>query len=422
MRITRGILKNNKEEFAGQIKDIKEGERLMSDNAGKASQALMSHFQKEGSLKQDRMLEELKQISSQLNESTTASKEMADYLKKELEEQRRRTPMDVAREIYAKNKQSLRAIVDAEGGLSKRKSLREEGTCNWIFDTEAFQTWHDSSGSAMLWISGGGNMGKSVLVSKIVDHLRLETEHKPDENAFFFFCRSGDDNAQKTDRIMDHLLAYLYDLVPMTLEILDRCNDICRQYLAARSEGRSKRRTQQDATDAEKILYFEEAFPKMAEALKKRVFIVLDALDECSDRKEEELVQRLASMMKRNDLNIKILLTSRPEADLTEAMETSSVPDVRVERFNEDDIARTVEAQLQSIPGMTSNERKVARLKICQHAGPYFGYLSPALDLLRRPWQRPIEIHLQQLPENLLNMNARIFQNVSKSNVDAILA
>ena len=56
MRITRGILKNNKEEFAGGIKDIKEGERLMSENASKASQALTSYWQQQSSEKQDQML------------------------------------------------------------------------------------------------------------------------------------------------------------------------------------------------------------------------------------------------------------------------------------------------------------------------------------------------------------------------------
>jgi hypothetical protein len=208
---------------------------------------------------------------------------------------------------------------------------------------------------------------------------------------------------------MDHLIWYLYDLTPMTLESLDRCNDIVRQYLAGRSAGRNRKRGQQDAgTDGDKILYFEDALPKMADVLKKKVFLVIDALDECSDRKDEELIERLASMTKRDDLKIKILLTSRPESDILDAMDKSGVTQLRMEKFNEDDISKTVTAQLALIPGLTSTERTVAREQICSRAGPYFGYLNPALELLRRPWQRPIEAHLEQLPENLLNMNNRI--------------
>ena len=191
MRITRGILKNNKEEFAGGIKDIKEGERLMSENASKASQALTSYWQQQSSEKQDQMLGELKVIRDQLGESSAATREMNDYLKKELEEQRRKTPMDVARETYAKNKQNLRAVVDTEGMLGKRKHVREEGTCKWIFDTDAYKYWHDSPGSSVLWISGGGNMGKSVLTSSVVDQLRDETTPTTEDHAFFFFCKSG---------------------------------------------------------------------------------------------------------------------------------------------------------------------------------------------------------------------------------------
>jgi hypothetical protein len=367
VRITRGILKNNKEEFAGGIKDIKEYERLMSENATKASQALTSYWQQQSSEKQDQMLVDLKLIREQLSESSAASKEMNDYLKKELEEQRRKTPMDIARESYVKNKQRLRAIVDTEAMLGKRKSVREEGTCNWIFETEAYKTWHDSAGSSMLWVSGGGNMGKSVLVSSIIDRLREETINTPEEFAFFFFCKSGDDNAQHTDRIMDHLLYYMYDLVPMTLEILDRSNDIVQQYLAGRTEGRSRKRGQQDSSDSDKTLYFEDAFQKVAEVLKKKVYLVLDALDECSDRKEEELIQRLATMADRKDLKIKILLTSRPETDISDVMDKCELPEVRMDKFNEGDIFKTVQAQLALIPGMTSTERTIARDKICNH-------------------------------------------------------
>lgn len=262
LRITRGILKNNKEEFAGGIKDIREGERLMSESATRASQALTSYWQQQSSDKQEHMLSDLKQIRDQLSNSSAASREMNDYLKKELEEQRRKTPMDVARETYTKNKQNLRAVVDAEAMLLKRKAVREDGTCQWIFNTDAYKTWHASSGSGLLWVSGGGNMGKSVLVSSILDQLREDTSMMPDRHAFFFFCKSGDDNAQKSDRIMDHLIWFLYDQVPMSLEMLDRCNDVVRQYLTGRREGRNRKRGEQQ--ELEKVLYFEDAFPKLA--------------------------------------------------------------------------------------------------------------------------------------------------------------
>ena len=234
----------------------------MSESATRASQALTSYWQQQSSDKQEHMLGELKQIREQLSNSSAASREVNDYLKKELEEQRRKTPMDVARETYTKNKQNLRAVVDAEAMLLKRKAIREDGTCKWIFDTKAYKTWHESSGSGLLWVSGGGNMGKSVLVSSILDQLREDTSMTPDEHAFFFFCKSGDDNAQKTDRIMDHLIWFLYDQVPMSLEMLDRCNDVVRQYLIGRREGRNRKRGEQQ--ELEKVLYFEDAFPKLA--------------------------------------------------------------------------------------------------------------------------------------------------------------
>lgn len=417
VRVARGILKNNKEEFMTGVKDIKEGERTMAESATKASQALTSYWQQRSDGKQDVMLGELKAIKNRIDESASASKELGDYLKKELEVQRKKTPMDVARDAYVKYKTQLRVIVDTEAGLMKRIDVREEGTCNWIFDTEAYKNWHDSDGSSLIWVSGWGNMGKSVLTSSVIDRLRDETSTNREEYAHFFFCKNGDDNAQKTDRIMDHLLYYMYELVPMSLEILDRCNEIVRQYVAGRGQVRTqKKRTQaQETSEAEKMLDFEDAYTRMAEILKKKIFLVVDALDECSDRKETEFIQRLCAMTERNDLKIKILLTSRPEKDIMDAMDPKFAVEIRMEKYNELDISKTVEAQLNAIPGMTSTERAIAKQKICQNAGAYFGYVNPALEVLRRPWQRPIERHLQQLPNDLLNMNARILQSTDPS-------
>lgn len=195
VRVARGILKNNKEEFMTGVKDIKEGERTMAESATKASQALTSYWQQRSDGKQDVMLGELKAIKNRIDESASASKELGDYLKKELEVQRKKTPMDVARDAYVKYKTQLRVIVDTEAGLMKRIDVREEGTCNWIFDTEAYKNWHDSDGSSLIWVSGWGNMGKSVLTSSVIDRLRDETSTNREEYAHFFFCKNGDENA-----------------------------------------------------------------------------------------------------------------------------------------------------------------------------------------------------------------------------------
>ncbi|OCK97256.1 uncharacterized protein K441DRAFT_502695, partial [Cenococcum geophilum 1.58] len=70
--------------------------------------------------------------------------------------------------------------------------LRHRSTCDWVLGLPKFGMWADCDGktSKILWIHGPAGFGKTVLCSRIIDH--MESESSSYGRVLFFFC-SGED-------------------------------------------------------------------------------------------------------------------------------------------------------------------------------------------------------------------------------------
>lgn len=155
LRITKGLFQAQKNKFEGLIGGVKDGEKSMSEYATKASQALQLWYAKKSDKTQDKVVSDLAFIKEKIDDNASSSRELADFVRKELEASRKRTPMDVARDAFNSYQRQLR-MIDHAPQLEKRKQAREPGTCTWMFDAEEYKNWHDSEGNKFLWMSGGG--------------------------------------------------------------------------------------------------------------------------------------------------------------------------------------------------------------------------------------------------------------------------
>ena len=87
------------------------------------------------------------------------------------------TPLNRAKELFGGNAKRLEPTNTAEITLEKHKSRRVKDTCNWIFELEEY----------LLWISGAGGLGKSILMSTMTGG--LQEAFKKDKNCCArFFC------------------------------------------------------------------------------------------------------------------------------------------------------------------------------------------------------------------------------------------
>ncbi|KAL9070018.1 MAG: hypothetical protein Q9157_005969 [Trypethelium eluteriae] len=372
-------------------------------------------------------------------------KRLAD-LRKQLEEQKKRSPMDVAKETFGRQRKQLDCKFDDETlqRLQKgRLEARSKGTCQWVFGTKPYNDWFDSPRSDLLLLYGGGNMGKSVLVSSVIESLVKYSEKQDDVLTIFFFCKTGDDYGQLTDRIFRQALHALYiNAEKSNLETLDKCNEAVRRYIAGFESGDNK--GTEKNKDEDKATTFDEAFRAVASTLKKRIFLVIDALDECKDRERRGFIstirkltrtdlqvnenaendgnpQTTDSVQLKDDISIKVFMSGRPEDDIISGFQSVRFgkvsPKINIETQNQEDIRNVVQSKLNNIPDLSTAERKEACEEITRKANSSFGYVRPALETFQKPWQRPIKDHLKTLPNDLLDMNARIFARIDPSYV-----
>jgi hypothetical protein len=146
----------------------------------------------------------------------------------------------------------------------------------------------------------------------------------------------------------------------------------------------------------------------LARTLNKKVFLVIDALDEIGDRKDSHFLETLRKMLDVPDVQIKILVGSRPSADIEE--ELAGVTQVKIEEHNGPDIEKNVRHELGKLPSLSKAEQELACKAIVEKARGLFRCVEPAIDFLKKPFQRPLSRRLEALPDGLNNSYLQILR------------
>lgn len=151
-----------------------------------------------------------------------------------------------------------------------------QGTCNWIFSNEVFNKWLEDP-QGLLWIRGKPGSGKSTIMKHILQSL----EHrKSDEDilASFFFNGRG-------DNFLTTLLVFHRALLR---QILPQCPEYLSQLSIMYQKGVMAIGDSWTWAEDELRRFFSEMIPK--ESTKRRVCILVDALDESGVDNAIELV------------------------------------------------------------------------------------------------------------------------------------
>jgi Cdc6-like AAA superfamily ATPase len=166
-----------------------------------------------------------------------------------------------------------------------------EGSGQWFLDSTAFKEWKHGS-RRQLWLHGLAGCGKTVLSTTVVDHLRKMKDCVTLEFYFDF----SDIAKQKIDGVLRSLVFQLYKLG-------FHPKDLDRLY-----ESHLDGERQPDTATLTNCFY------SMMKGLKTTTYIILDALDECIERKE--LLQWMKELFTMPDLShIHLIATSRPEEE-----------------------------------------------------------------------------------------------------------
>lgn len=194
--------------------------------------------------------------------------------------------------------------VNVEENLETALKLREPGTGKWLLELLSFEEWSNSGTNSLLWISGIPGSGKTVLAAMIVEHLRA-LKPSADVGLCYFFC---DHQLQNFDK--QSLRTFLYTIIRQLLGQNISCMDDAETtYKRLHSDSNASI----SLTDLKLVL-------KSLLGRFKRVFIVLDALDECEEIEEftEEFTDLLECELQ--DTDVRILVTSRCELAIERAL------------------------------------------------------------------------------------------------------
>ncbi|KAI5805994.1 hypothetical protein EDC01DRAFT_626791 [Geopyxis carbonaria] len=199
-------------------------------------------------------------------------------------------------------------------------SRRSENTCEWLLKRPEFVHWRDSADSSILRLQGNPGCGKSVLMSRAVDHL-LETYGSSTTQypVLYFYCNFDDQKTLQPANLLSNLLKQLISTRP-TIP-----TEITSAYKMQQLHGITPERQQFD--DVKR--YFVETL-KQQEI--ESVFILVDGLDECPSTPKGQgrsldsrahVLKALSELVSTQPgaAKIKILVSSRPETDINALLE-----------------------------------------------------------------------------------------------------
>lgn len=182
---------------------------------------------------------------------------------------------------------------DPTSDLNRALASRHEGSGQWLLERDDFTEW-TAQRNSFIWLYGMPGCGKSVLASTIIESLQGSLSP-----LLIFYFDFNDISKQKLDDMIRSLIKQLAFQVPDTWKALN-------QFHEAYKKG---------TPTCETLC---TTFRAMLEQVSE-VFVIIDALDECSTREGSStsgLLSWIKNLADNKKVNTHILVTSRPEYDI----------------------------------------------------------------------------------------------------------
>ncbi|KAJ7465134.1 ankyrin repeat-containing domain protein [Mycena latifolia] len=198
---------------------------------------------------------------------------------------------------------------------------RQEGTRTWLANHPKFKQWGSGFGEK-LWCYGIPGAGKTVLVSVIVEILQNQYANLEDITTAYIYCSHQETGIQTPSNLLASIWRQLNLNHPMTI-------DITSLYEYHHRQG--------TRPPHEEIL----AILQSTIARYSKVFIIVDALDECPEdgHTRDILLNNLLQL----GPHVNLMLTSRPHVDISATLGDFEALEIRGTR---EDIQKFVDAQI----------------------------------------------------------------------------
>jgi hypothetical protein len=216
-------------------------------------------------------------------------------------------------------------------------SRRQVGTGQWLLDSEEFQTWLETDPQT-LFCPGIPGAGKTILTSIVVEELTTRFSNDPAVGTAYIYCNFRRQADQKTEALLGSLLKQLAQGLSSLPESVKFLYD-----------------THKDKRTRPSLDEILGALQSVAAAY-SRVFIIVDALDECqvSDNCRQGFLSSLFNLQTKCGANL--FATSRPILSIEKEFEGNSKLEIRA---SEEDVRRYLEGHMSHLPGFVARSLKL---------------------------------------------------------------
>jgi Cdc6-like AAA superfamily ATPase len=211
-------------------------------------------------------------------------------------------------------------------------SRRQEGTGQWLLDSDEFQRWSSES-KQTLFCPGIPGAGKTIITSIVVHHLCTKFQNDCTIGIAYIYCNFRRQQEQKP---ADLLMSLLKQLVQERPTVSENVMNLYRRH--------KDKRTRPPLDEISKVLH-------SVVTEYSRVFVAIDVLDKChvSGGSREALVSEILNLQAKTGANL--FTTSRFIPDITKKFRGSISLEIRA---SDADVRRYLDGHVLQLPSCVS--------------------------------------------------------------------
>ncbi|RYP64313.1 hypothetical protein DL771_008815 [Monosporascus sp. 5C6A] len=247
-------------------------------------------------------------------------------------------------------------------------SRRQSGTGQWLLDSTEFKAWIETD-KQTLFCPGIPGAGKTILTSIVIEYLynkfrKKNAQSDGDIGIAYLYCDFQRRDEQKAD---DLLTSLLKQLSQARASLPDSVKDLYDQY--------KSKRTRPSVEEISRTL-------QSVAAMYSKVFIVIDALDECQtdNGSRTKVLSEIFNVQAKSTANI--FATSRFIPEITREFEGSISVEIHAKG---EDVRRYLDGQMFRLPGFVNRNQDLQneiKSKIIQSVQGMFLLAQLHLDSL----------------------------------------